>query len=75
VVSGNERLFYFPSYEVPSELFFERSQRDNRHPPPYVIEVIMKTFEAVYCQSGLTLEEVHRLLLDARRRNAARIVV
>jgi hypothetical protein len=35
----------------------------------------MKTFEAVYRQSGLTLEEVHTLLLDARRRNAARIVV
>lgn len=62
----NERLFYFPSYEFVNELFPSRFTADNRHPHPIVIHTMMKTFEAVYCDTPYTLGEAEALYQRVR---------
>ncbi|GGG42875.1 hypothetical protein GCM10010964_32940 [Caldovatus sediminis] len=66
----NDRLFYFPSFEIVTELFYNRFGLDDRHPPAYVLNVVMRTFEAVYCKTGLTLADVHQILLQSRLQSA-----
>ena len=67
----NANLFYFPSYEIITELFFAKYGDDGRHPAPEIIEMIMKLFEATYCRSKLTMVEIEMLYKDLRKKNAA----
>jgi len=46
------RCYYFPSYEIVSELFPSRFLPDGRHPLPYIIDAMMVIFEAFYCEGS-----------------------
>jgi len=65
----NHTLFYFPSYEIAGELFPRRFESDNRHPSTPIVDFIMRTFEAVHCQTGRSLLETNRLFHDRLRAN------
>lgn len=62
----NETLFYFPSYEIIQHAFVDPWQDDRRHPNAASIQIIMKTFEAVYCRNETTLGEANELLQASR---------
>jgi GSCFA family len=66
----NQSLFYFPSFEIVSELFFVRYEEDGRHPLPLIIDVIMHLFEAVYCYGSITIEHVEAMYQEMRDLNA-----
>lgn len=66
----NTRLFYFPSYEIIQELFLDGWHPDNRHPRAYLIEVVMKIFEAAFCAEGCTLAQAQDVYRAARERSA-----
>ena len=70
----NDRLFYFPSYEIMNELFPSRYVPDGTHPHVFIIDFIMKLFESVYCDTETTFEEVAELCRKARA-ESARIAV
>ena len=69
----NERLFYFPSYEILQHAFVDPWMEDGRHPAASVVQTILKTFEAVYCRNETSLAEVGELLQRNRAHNIARI--
>ena len=69
-----QKLFYFPSYEVISELFFDRFDDDGRHPKSEIIELIMNMFEGVFCESALDwskVEQSYKLLRGQNLKNAS----
>jgi hypothetical protein len=66
----NQTLFYFPSFEVVSELFFVRYEEDGRHPLPAIIDLIMHLFAAVYCSGSPTIEQVEAMYQEMRGLNA-----
>jgi hypothetical protein len=49
--SGEANVFYFPSYEIVTELFPDPRLDDNRHIKPEIIRFVMDTFCRHYCQS------------------------
>ncbi len=65
----NQRLFYFPSYEIIMDLFFSRYIPDGRHPHSQIIQIIMKLFEATYCDTSLSISEVSDLYHENRKDN------
>jgi GSCFA family len=65
----NKTLFYFPSLEIVQQGFMDANTVDNRHPQNYVLEVAMKTFEAVYCVGEGTLDDAQALWRMGRARN------
>jgi hypothetical protein len=65
----NRTLFYFPSMEIVQHGFVDAMRPDNRHPPNYVLDVVMKTFEAVYCVGEATLDDAAELWLMFRALN------
>lgn len=65
----NRGLFYFPSYEIITELFPNKYKEDNRHPHDEIVEFIMKLFEAVYCESPLTIRDVNSIYQQTRGEN------
>jgi hypothetical protein len=70
----NKKLFYFPGYEVMAELFPNKFVDDNRHPHDEIILFIMKLFEAVYCESPITLAEVNALFQELREKNITSLI-
>ena len=62
----NTRLFYFPSYEFVNECFPLRYRHDNRHPHDAIIETIMRSFEAVYCETDFSLADAEAMFRDVR---------
>jgi hypothetical protein len=66
-------LFYFPSMEIVQLGFLDPWAKDIRHPASYVLDTVMKTFEATYCVGEGTLEDANRLLQMFRARNAQEI--
>lgn len=46
---NNEKLFYFPSYELVKEAFTDPFLEDNRHIKPELIKIIMAQFAKHYC--------------------------
>jgi hypothetical protein len=66
----NQRLFYFPAYEIVNELFFQKFAGDGRHIEVDIIKLVMMLFEATYCDTGLTMEEVTAHYRAARAGNA-----
>lgn len=63
----NKKLFYFPSYEIVTELFFQKFKEDNRHPKDEIIEMIMKLFEYYYCDTSI--DNVEELYKELRNKN------
>lgn len=49
----NKTLFYFPSYEIVTELFYQKFKDDNRHPKDEIIKLIMNLFEHYYCNTNI----------------------
>ncbi len=41
---GDDKLFYFPSYEIVKDYFVDPYTEDNRHVAPHVMRTIMKEF-------------------------------
>ena len=64
-----ENLFYFPSYEVISELFFNKFGDDGRHPQREIIDLIMNMFEGTFCESELEWSKIEQSYKEMRERN------
>jgi hypothetical protein len=47
--SADDRLLYFPSYEIVKDCVVDPYLDDNRHPKPEVVSFVMETFERHYC--------------------------
>jgi hypothetical protein len=45
----DDRLFYFPSFEIVKDFFTDPYEPDNRHPRAEIIDFVMQTFERHYC--------------------------
>ncbi len=45
----DDRITYFPSFEIVKDFFVDAYELDNRHPRPDVIDFIMQTFERHFC--------------------------
>lgn len=56
----NKHLFYFPSYEIISELFYLKFEQDGRHPQHEIIKLIMQLFESIYCKSGIDVQDIEK---------------
>lgn len=66
----DERLFYWPSYEMVKEYAEDPYLDDNRHPRPEIIELIMRTFATHYLVDPYSSQEMDRRITDARTRFA-----
>jgi len=69
----NATLFYFPSLEIVQQGFIDGMRHDNRHPQNYVLDVVMKTFEAVYCVGESTLDDAAELWMMFRALNVEHV--
>ncbi|MGH6925416.1 MAG: GSCFA domain-containing protein [Propylenella sp.] len=67
----NETLFYFPSYEIITDLFFRRHEPDGRHVRPPILHFVMQLFEAAYCDTGLPMHSLNAVYQRTRMENAA----
>jgi hypothetical protein len=65
----NNSLFYFPAYEMVMNAFANPWREDLRHPRAYVIETIMKCFEAIYCLNETSMADANVRYQEARREN------
>jgi hypothetical protein len=64
-VAGAE-LFYFPAYEMITNLFSVPFAEDGRHPHQFIIDAVMRTFEAYFCATSLTKQDAEVALREAR---------
>jgi len=64
---GDPGLFYFPSYEVVTNLFSRPFTSDRRHACLHVLDLNMRLFERYYCNSGITDERLLRFWQRAQR--------
>jgi hypothetical protein len=51
-----KELFYWPSYEIVTQLFDRPFLEDRRHVRPEILDFIMTLFESAFCKGGATLE-------------------
>ena len=65
----NQSLFYFPSMELVMQGFIDPWEEDMRHPESYVLDTVMKVFEAAFCQGETTLEEAAQVFRMFRAKN------
>jgi GSCFA family len=65
----NRNLFYFPSMELVMRCFIDPWSEDERHPESYVIDTVMKVFEAAFCEGTATLAEAVEVFRMFRTRN------
>ena len=63
----DDRLFYFPAYEVVTQCFEHAFTEDFRHPYLHVLDVNMKAFERYFCATGMTDEALADVYQEARR--------
>jgi antirestriction protein ArdC len=68
-----QKLFYFPSMEIVQLGFADPWNDDARHPKSYVLDTVMKTFEASYCVGESNLEQANAMFQMFRARNVAEI--
>jgi hypothetical protein len=69
----NQTLFYFPSMELVQFGFINPWNDDVRHPKSYVLDTVMKTFEASYCFGEASLDDANSMFQMFRVRNAEEI--
>jgi hypothetical protein len=67
--SSDQRLHYFPSYDVVMHAFNNQWLPDRRHVYPHVLEFNMKIFEAYYCKGQATRAGIEAAYTTARRRD------
>lgn len=60
VGSADDRVFYFPSYEVVLDFFNNSFMEDRRHVHGHVLDFNMKLFERYFCASGPTDADIAR---------------
>src|SRR6202000_181331 len=60
---------YFPSLELVMQGFTDPWESDMRHPEPYVLDTVMKVFEAAFCKGETSLEEAAHILRLFRAKN------
>lgn len=65
----NRSLFYFPSMEIVQLGFDYPWEADNRHPHSYVLDTVMKVFEATYCEGAATLDDAAETFQMYRLKN------
>jgi hypothetical protein len=70
----NKSLFYFPSMEIAQFVFVDPWEDDGRHPRSYVLDTIMKAFEATYCVGEASLDDANRMLRMFRAKNVRDVV-
>jgi len=63
----NERVFYFPSYEIVLNSFNNQFMEDRRHVHKHVLDFNMKVFEKYFCKSQITNEELISSLRKAKK--------
>jgi hypothetical protein len=68
-----QTLFYFPSMEIVQLGFADPWNDDGRHPKSYVLDTVMKTFEASYCIGESAFEEANAMFQMFRAQNLAEI--
>ena len=66
VAASDERVFYFPSYEVVLNCFNNPLMEDRRHIHGHVLNFNMKLFERYFCTSGLDDKDIARAYGKAR---------
>jgi hypothetical protein len=64
--AGDDRLFYFPSYNVVMHAFDNQWTPDRRHVYPHVLRFNMVMFEKYYCIDGVGDEELAAAYRKAR---------
>jgi hypothetical protein len=62
----DERLYYWPSYEIVKEYCSDPYLEDNRHPRPEIIDAIMRTFAQHYLVDPHSTEAMASLVSGAR---------
>jgi hypothetical protein len=62
---SDERLHYWPSYELVMEGFRDSFGRDNRHVREEILAFIMSLFEQTYCANGPSEDVILRKFYDA----------
>jgi hypothetical protein len=65
----NDSLFYFPSLELVMQGFTDPWESDMRHPEPYVLDTVMKVFEAAFCKGETSLAQAAHILRMFRAKN------
>ncbi|GBD48708.1 GSCFA domain-containing protein [Methylopila sp. Yamaguchi] len=65
----DDKLFYFPSYEIVTEAFHHQFGGDRRHVFPHVLDLNMKAFERFYCKTELSDAELQKVYADAIERD------
>ncbi len=56
--TGDDRLRYFPAYEIVQRFFNHPYVHDRTHVHRHVVDFAMSVFERYYCDTGLTDEEL-----------------
>ena len=67
--SRNEKVFYFPSYEVVLNAFRQPFCEDRRHVYSHVLNLNMRVFERYFCDSGLTDADLNATWTAARAKD------
>jgi hypothetical protein len=62
----DQKLFYFPSYEVALQAFEHPFMEDRRHVHKHVLDLNMAAFERYFCKTGLTDEDLLMRFRDAQ---------
>jgi hypothetical protein len=62
----DQRLYYWPSYEIVKEYCSDPYLEDNRHPRPEIIDTIMRTFARHYLVDPYSDGQMHSLVTGAR---------
>lgn len=73
IADVNNNLFYWPSYEIVTELFYEKFTEDNRHPNDEILNLIMRMFESIYCTTSLDISDIEVEYKQSRISNYKKI--
>jgi hypothetical protein len=68
--TNDEKLHYFPSYEICKELFLHPYGADGRHVMPHILDLNMNVFERHYCKTGKTDQDIAELYAKVREKDA-----
>jgi hypothetical protein len=63
---ADDRLFYFPSYEVVTRAFVRPYMEERRHVHKHVLEFNMRMFERFFCTTGMSDVDLFAAYRDAR---------
>lgn len=64
--AGDEKMFYFPSYEISLRAFQHPYMEDRKHLHKHVLDLNMAVFERYFCKTGLTDAELFERFCHAR---------